>query len=314
MKYVKHYITEGKLKHQYQPTGISCGNTVLKILMDYYGIFDELSIDDLVVICGTDTKTGTTDKKLMVGLDHVGIPYKQSEDKDADEAMHTLNRRINRKFFMMRTLTQGVFHWILITGKTGDLWNVMDPWLGEITYTDQEIIDIWEPRAFDGFYVPRKWKPPVSFDSFNADDYKISKIEEEDMDEVLELADEVFKDSGFDNKSYIRGSGDWDISVKLTGPDGNIIGFYVFAPSNINTDDPKYQGKGLHGIALGIDERYKAKGLGKKLIQYPYTHLKGQFDYIWGMHLKNLDNIDDWLKRREIISDIGGIYVTAGVL
>lgn len=142
--------------------------------------------------------------------------------------------------------------------------------------------------------------------------YSISNIKKEEIDEVLELADIVFKDSGMDNKSYINGVVDWDISVKLTY-EGKIIGFYIFNTMSITTKNDKYSGDGLHGVALGINSEYKGMGLGKMLINYPLINMNNDYDYIWGMHLKSLKNIDDWLKRRELVSD-NGLYVTATLL
>ena len=47
--------------------------------------------------------------------------------------------------------------------------------------------------------------------------------------------------------------------------------------------------------------------IGKQLIVYPETI---GADYIWGYQLKQLDNINDWLKRRKIYHENPGMYIT----
>jgi GNAT superfamily N-acetyltransferase len=311
MKYLKQ-INESRIHHLYQPCGISCGNTVLKMLLNYYNISKNLSIEDLVDICGTDTKTGTTDKKLILGLEYTNVPYDQNKNKTIT-SLSDLKGRIGNELFLMRTLTRGIPHWILVYHYDGSEWDCMDPWLGEIKYSDDELVHIWEPRDFDGFFVPRILPKMESFSNFGENKYPISRINKNDIPEILELADIVFHDSGMDNKAYISDVADWAISIKMCDGD-KIIGFYIFNRQPVPVPNLKYTGKPLQGVALGIDLEYKGKGLGKKLINYPYDHMGNEFDYIWGYQLKLLKNIDDWLKRREIIYETSDMYVTAGLL
>jgi len=156
------------IKHLYQPCGLSCGNAVLKMLLNYYGICNNLSIPDLIKICNTDAATGTTDKNLIQGLEHTKIPYEQNSVTDDNKALSILKNRLKNEFFLMRALTKNIPHWILVNNynESTKLFNVLDPWLGEITYNDQEIINIWKPRNYDGFYVPQLLN----------NNYKISKV------------------------------------------------------------------------------------------------------------------------------------------
>jgi ABC-type bacteriocin/lantibiotic exporter with double-glycine peptidase domain len=125
------------------------------MLLNYYGIYIDLSITELIKICDTDNKTGTTDKNLIMGLEHTNIPYEQNTNK-SKKALSILKKRINNELFLMRTLTKGIPHWILISGYYNNMWIVLDPWLGNIRYTDDEITNIWKPRSYDGFYVHRE--------------------------------------------------------------------------------------------------------------------------------------------------------------
>ena len=293
----------GELKLLHQPNGISCGNTVLKMVANYLDVGNNISIEDLIDIMGTDTKTGTTDIKMKKGLDYLKIPYYQNTKEEIflnDEFQSAwLNSCVeNDKLFIMRTTTHGVFHWILIHSIIDNMYQVLDPWLGNIEYNLEQILDIWRVRDYDGFIVP-------------SNPFKIEHILDSDIEYILELADNVFKDSGMNNKTYINSAADWDISIKLVDPFGKIVGFYIFNENQLNRKE--YISNGLQGVALGIDPEYKGLGLGKLLINYPIDNMGDRYDYIWGMHLKSLKNIDDWLKRRELISD-QGCYITAGFL
>ena len=76
----------------------------------------------------------------------------------------------------------------------------------------------------------------------------------------------------------------------------------------------KYNGKGIEGVALYLHEDYRNKGLGRHLINYPYEYLNKEFSHIWGGQEKDLNNIVDWLKRRELIYDTGRCFYTIGSL
>lgn len=136
---------------------------------------------------------------------------------------------------------------------------------------------------------------------------KISNILSEDIEQILDLADNVFKEHMSGNKSYISNATDWDISVKLL-LDDNIIGFYLFKRKNLYGE--QFNNKiGVQGVALGLDEKYRGNGYGKMLIEKSYE-LKDNFDYIWGLHLQSLNNIDDWKKRRIIMNENSSIFTS----
>jgi GNAT superfamily N-acetyltransferase len=75
-----------------------------------------------------------------------------------------------------------------------------------------------------------------------------------------------------------------------------------------------YHGKGIEGVALFLKPEFRSQGLGKALIEYPYTHLNQHFSYIWGGQEKTLNNLFDWLKRRELLYDTGTCFYTIGSL
>lgn len=132
-------------------------------------------------------------------------------------------------------------------------------------------------------------------------DVQINKIEKNDIQEILEIGDEIFKNQLEDNKSYMYSATDWDISIKLVLND-EIIGFYLFNKTNIISDLNIFKNKiGIEGIALGVKKEYRGLGYGNLLIEKSYELFKNDFDYIHGQHLKTLNNLDDWEKKRTIL-------------
>ena len=76
----------------------------------------------------------------------------------------------------------------------------------------------------------------------------------------------------------------------------------------------RYPGRGIEGVAVFLKQEYRDKGLGRLLINYPYHHLQENFSYIWGGQEKQLENLFDWLKRRELLYDTGDCFYTIGSL
>ena len=98
----------------------------------------------------------------------------------------------------------------------------------------------------------------------------------------------------------------------------DVKGAYILRRQNMYFDRrdqalrDKWRGQGVQGVALALDPEYRGTGVGKQLINIPYAL---GYDYIWGMHLERLQNLDHWLKRRELVTTLGKppnrTYVTA---
>lgn len=108
----------------------------------------------------------------------------------------------------------------------------------------------------------------------------------------------------------------WNISVKLT-LNNRIIGCYLLSDRNIKIPDNcdikidlrKFDDlRGVEGVALIILPEYRKLGYGNMLKNVPKQL---GFDYVWGEQLHDLDNLDMWLKRRELIAVCSDMYVTA---
>lgn len=70
-----------------------------------------------------------------------------------------------------------------------------------------------------------------------------------------------------------------------------------------------YEGPGIQGYALFLERSFRQRGWGRLLIEYPYT-LFPQFKYIWGGQEKDLCNMYDWLKRRELFFEDDASFYT----
>lgn len=106
-----------------------------------------------------------------------------------------------------------------------------------------------------------------------------------------------------------------------------IQGVYLLRASNLSASKSwsseetqrtaKYVGlRGVEGVALAVDPTHRGKGAGRLLREHSYTL---DYDYIWGMQFKSLNNLDNWLKSgRELIYESGtaahGINCTARMM
>src|ERR1035437_2169231 len=116
------------------------------------------------------------------------------------------------------------------------------------------------------------------------------------------------------NKKYffslITQETNWDLSVMIVDENYNLKGVYLFGnqqvDSIIETDKFKDK-KGIEGVLLAVDKEIQGQGWGNKLKDY--TRTLG-FDYIWGQQLKLLNNLQDWCKRRYLLTETDGVYIT----
>lgn len=148
-----------KQKEVIQKKWYTCGPSCIEIVADLYRVKYK-DFDQLEALTECNDKTGTIDTGIKKALTGIGIENKQNtEAMDPKSAIKFLDEALESdNFFVMRTLTRGQKHWIVVIGKDESEYIIKDPWLGHIYYTKQQIIDIWQPRNFDGFvaYRPKK--------------------------------------------------------------------------------------------------------------------------------------------------------------
>lgn len=167
-----------KIKHYFQPTGNSCGPTCLYMALEYvlnqpndlpFSIQSKYSIEDIAEMCGTDWVVGTPPDKMEKGLKALNLNYieYQSSPRPYDLIFDVIR---SENVAIIRTITRGIPHWIIVNEATMLIkedkyefttFDVLDPWLGEIKYTKQELDDIWSPRKYQFFEIQPIKKPVV---------------------------------------------------------------------------------------------------------------------------------------------------------
>lgn len=136
-------------------------------------------------------------------------------------------------------------------------------------------------------------------------------IPKERFNEVLKWSYQFFNKlmNGNEFKWYLKEVTNWDESILLLNEDNQIKGVYLFGDNQLLHERFKDL-KGIEGVLLAIDDDIRGQGWGDKLKDYPKTL---GVDYIWGQQLKGLKNLNDWLKRRELIAETEELYITAEI-
>ena len=149
------------IDYKQQPTGNTCGPACIYMAL-YYILNEQNSLPFKVEIadtpltiaeaCGTDWRVGTPPDRMEKGLKAVRLNY--IEYQYPNKPFELIKEIIlNGNIPILRTLTQDIPHWIICNGFDKDLYKILDPWLGVITYTEEELIDIWKPRDFQFFEI-----------------------------------------------------------------------------------------------------------------------------------------------------------------
>lgn len=161
----KIYLTIGEFEQVYEPEmelilqedDYTCGNTVLQMLCEYYDV--DKTIEDLINVCGTNSDIGTTGEMMKDGLDTLGFGYihlTPSNIKNLNRVDYLVGKR--KDFLILRGLVQEQKHWVLLASIKDGKYEIYDPWLGHYTLDRKGIIDIWQPRQYEGFVVYSKEK------------------------------------------------------------------------------------------------------------------------------------------------------------
>ena len=152
------------IKHSYQPTGNSCGPTCLYMVAEFneklkYDLpFDfkmEIIIEDISDMCGTDWFVGTPPDRMEKGMKALNLEYIEylGSTKPYDLIREVIK---SGNVPILRTITKGVPHWIIVRTfefDNIDMFYILDPWLGEIKYSEKELDEIWKVRQYQFFEV-----------------------------------------------------------------------------------------------------------------------------------------------------------------
>jgi len=169
--------------HLHQTNGINCGSTSLKMLLNYYKAKINPSIDDLTDHMEIDYEFGCTDVRMKKGLEYTSLKHQQIKVNSGDALNFLKNYLKNDRKILLRTLTQGIKHWVVVYDYNDGEFCVADPWLGKIKYNEKEIYSIWEPRNFDGFVV---YGEDISTSSYYDDEDYIGETDN-DINKIIKL-------------------------------------------------------------------------------------------------------------------------------
>lgn len=149
------------INYKQQPTGNTCGPTCIYMALRYilnhpndlpFDIDIADTVEGIAEACGTDWIVGTPPDRMEKGMDAVNIKY--IEYIHPKRPFDLLKQVIDAgNIPIIRTITQGVPHWIIANGYVGDVFNILDPWLGVIKYDIQQLNKIWMPRDYQFFEI-----------------------------------------------------------------------------------------------------------------------------------------------------------------
>jgi Peptidase C39 family len=291
------WIMKQTIKHFTQPNGISCGPTC--IMMAYEALpnvpkrkhYSILEISDL---CGTDSIVGTPPERLEKGLDALNMYH--VHHVNSPEPFKYLKLVIdNGNLPILRTFTHGIPHWIIVSNYDDDLFYVNDPWQGEITYSQEQLNNVWVGRNYEFYEIQML----------------IIKrgITPNQLEQIIPWSFHFFNKiiGNLEFKTIVKRETDLDKSIILIDKDERILGTYLIGNSQLQ--HPDYENlKGVEGVLLAVDDSLRGHGWGSRMKDYPKTL---GVDYIWGYQATGLNNLNEWLKRRELIAESELVYVTA---
>jgi hypothetical protein len=285
------------IKHYSQPNGISCGPTCIMMANEALPKTykkKHYSIMEICDLCGTDSITGTPPERLEKGMNALDMNY--THHVNSYEPFQHLKTVLNNgNLPIVRTFTHGIPHWIIVSGYEHDSYFINDPWQGEIRYTEEQLNDVWVGRDYEFYEVEmlviKQGIPKIRL-------YEIMKWS-------FPYFTHIIGESYF--QMILETQPDLEKSAMIVDKFDNIYGVYLLGNNQLRHLD--YKGlKGVEGVLLLVDESIRGRGWGNKLKNYPKTL---GVDYVWGQQAKGLNNIKDWLKRRELINESGGVYITA---
>ena len=139
------------MEHIYQPDGVSCGPTCIKMAAS----FVNKTIDNIGVICKycqTDNVIGTPPDRMILGLNKYSFNYKiHINDENPYNVLKTCLD--GGSITILRTITKGIPHWIIVKDYNDENFNIYDPWLGIISYSEKELDNIWKVREYFFFEI-----------------------------------------------------------------------------------------------------------------------------------------------------------------
>lgn len=149
----------------YQPSGNLCGPTCIFMVhqlknnpIESHTPISEtkanIMIEEIGEICDTDWIVGTPPERMVKGMGFMRLRFIEFQcmPRPYELLKQTLD---NNNFAILRTITKGIPHWIVVVGYTDLEYIVFDPWLGPIQYTESELDSVWSPRKYQFYEIAK---------------------------------------------------------------------------------------------------------------------------------------------------------------
>lgn len=149
------------ISYKQQPTGNTCGPACIYMALNYIinkpndlqlDVYISKPIQEIADTCGTDWVVGTPPERMIKGFEEYGMKY--VEYVHSPDPYSLLKQVIDSDNIpIVRTITQGVPHWIIVNGYDNEKYSILDPWLGQIEYTQEQLDHIWSKRQYQFFEI-----------------------------------------------------------------------------------------------------------------------------------------------------------------
>jgi hypothetical protein len=117
-----------------------------------FDVYISKPIEEIAEACGTDWVVGTPPERMVKGFEEYEMKY--IEYIHSPDPYNLLKHVIDSENIpIVRTITQDVPHWIIINGYYNEKYNILDPWLGQIEYTQEQLDLIWSKRQYQFFEI-----------------------------------------------------------------------------------------------------------------------------------------------------------------
>jgi Peptidase C39 family len=311
---------KGRLQLRHQPDELTCGPSCVTMVAEAQGRAENTDIAALGRHMGTDSSTGTTPERISHGLDALGAEYEHIKSWNIED----LKEWLPQGWAILRTLTHNIPHWVVADQVKGDTVNLLDPWLGEHWVDTNTLAERWGARQWEGFRIPKvsRWPSPVTVETRK---HLVAPLAMADLNEAAGLAVTAFKHLMAEHEiwGYLAEKMTTGMSAGLwekdkNGGKGAMVGTYLLQRLDRSRGEGRELGLpgmeesdqkaiGAEGVALVISPESQGQGLSHMLRAYA-TRTSGGF--LVGQHLRDLNNMDHWLKRRRVIAENPELFVT----
>lgn len=302
------------MEHMIQPDGITCGPTAVAMihgeLLRRTGRSRLLDVGHIGSMCGTNPRTGTVHEGIATAFAGLGISSERILGRD--RSLPALASALDRgDMVLCRTLTCGTKHWVLAWGRDANgRVLVADPAVGRIVLTPAQLAERISHRDYEIWTVPADQTAyEVVVDDFPSVDPGVST----GAHALCRTVFGRFMPQGLEE--HLDRRSDWSASRRVV-VDGDTVGVYLLRPSGLpdwadrTARERTRNLRGVAGIALAVDPDRRNRGYGRILKDEPE---RMGYDFVWGEQLRDLGNIEQWKRRREVLGERFDSYLSAEI-